>query len=221
MAVEDYGLSALRKVLIIIAIAIAFLFGLTGTVYLSLRSSEVHVPDITGKEYSAGESALETAGLHIRKRALRPSADRPPNIILDQVPHAGEVVKVGQTVAVDVTRAPNEGESGYTAPQTQGNGNGQTGGQGAGEASGTTPAPLNENENQNRPRRPRNTNTNSNSNANRNANNSNALNTNAGGKGNANEHNANSTRNTNANRAGGNLNSNRHVPQISTPPFNP
>ncbi len=213
-------MSALRKVLIIIAIAIAFLFGLTGTVYLSLRVSEVHVPDVVGKEYSAGESALESAGLHIRKRGTRPSGDSPPNTILDQVPHPGEVVKVGQTVAVDVTRAPNEGESSSPAPAENGNG------QATGQASGTTPAPINENENQNKPRKPRNTNTNANANLNRNANNLNGINTNAGGKGNANEHNANarnvdSIRNQNANRTGGNLNSNRHLPQISTPTFNP
>ncbi len=226
LAFEVYGLSALRKVLIIIAIAIAFLFGLTGTVYLSLRVREVRVPDIVGKEYSAGESALESAGLHIRKRGTRPSTERPPNTILDQVPHAGEVVKVGQTVAVDVTRAPNEGESGVTAPAE--NANTKT----TGETSGTTPAPINENENQNKPRKPRNTNTNANANVNsnigsgKNANNVNAGNANSGGKGNANEHNANlhnanSTRNANANRTGGNQNSNRRVPQISTPPFNP
>lgn len=224
LAFEVYGLSALRKVLIIIAIAIAFLFGLTGTVYLSLRVREVRVPDIVGKEYSAGESALESAGLHIRKRGTRPSTERPPNTILDQVPHAGEVVKVGQTVAVDVTRSPNEGESGVAAPAE--NANGRT----TGETSGTTPAPINENENQNKPRKPRNTNTNANVNSNigsgKNANNVNAGNANSGGKGNANErnanvHNANSTRNANANRTGGNQNSNRRVPQISTPPFNP
>src|SRR5438270_6714283 len=96
---EKLVLGALRKIGIIIAVVAAFLFGMAGTVYLSLRSPEVKVPDVVGKDYAAGEQALDNAGLNVRKRATRAVADKQPNIILDQVPRSGEVVKVGQTVA--------------------------------------------------------------------------------------------------------------------------
>ena len=42
--------SALRRIGIVIAIAIVFVFGLATTVYLSLRSPEVTVPDVVGKD---------------------------------------------------------------------------------------------------------------------------------------------------------------------------
>ncbi|HYE66341.1 MAG TPA: PASTA domain-containing protein, partial [Pyrinomonadaceae bacterium] len=98
------ALSALGKIGIILAIAVAFVVGLTGTIYLSLRSPGVKVPDVVGKDYITGESALNDAGLYIRRRATRASADAQPNIILDQSPRAGEIIKAGQTVAVVVSR---------------------------------------------------------------------------------------------------------------------
>ena len=76
-------LSVFSKIGIIAAIAVAFLISLTGTVYLSLRSVEVQVPDIVGKNRWAGEAELAKAGLNIRKRAERYSAEAKPDTILD------------------------------------------------------------------------------------------------------------------------------------------
>lgn len=104
-------LAVLGKIGILGLILIAFAFGLAGTVYLSLRSPNVTVPDVTSKTYGEGESALESAGLTIRERARRFKSDVKPGVILDQFPRAGSVVKQGQTVAVIVSRAPKEGES--------------------------------------------------------------------------------------------------------------
>ena len=108
-------LASLGRVGIIIGVAFAFFFGLAGTVYLSLRTSEVKVPDIVGKDRMTGETTLTEAGLNIRVRATRPATDAKPDTILAQLPHAGQVVKVGQTVAVDVSRAAKEGESTVSA----------------------------------------------------------------------------------------------------------
>lgn len=213
-------LSALGKLGIIIAIAAAFLFGLAGTIYLSLRTHEVQVPDIVGKDFLAAETVLGDAGLNVRKRALRPTADK-PNVVLDQLPRAGVVVKVGQTVAVDVSRAPKEGE--YVPPSKteekpeaeQKNENQNTG-------DATTAKNQNTNQNSNNQnKRPKNTNKNANnSNANRNANNRNAPNGN-----NANNRNTSANRTTNTNSGGNrnatNLNTNRRAPIPTTPPFNP
>jgi hypothetical protein len=239
--------SALGKLGIIIAIAIAFFIGMVSTVYLSLRSPEVKVPDVVGKDVMEGEAALDKDGLNMRRRATRYSPDAKPNTILDQSPHAGEVIKVGQTVAVVISRSTaKEGESPVSAP-TSAEENFGTDNQNTSESSSSSS--KNENENANKEKANRNTrskNTNNsnnsnanNSNANRNANNRNANNRNANERNtndrNANERNVNNrnananrapnangnVRNTNSTRNTGNANSNRRAPVLTTPPFNP
>src|SRR3989441_5520308 len=104
------ALTALKRILIVIGIAIAFTSGLLGAIYLSLRSSETTVPDIVGKDRLAAENTISSAGLNFRVRATRPSSEAKPDTVLIQLPHAGEIVKVGQTVAVDISRPTKEGE---------------------------------------------------------------------------------------------------------------
>ncbi|HCX29613.1 MAG TPA: hypothetical protein DHU55_07540 [Blastocatellia bacterium] len=179
------ALSVLRRLSIVIAIAIVFVFGLATTVYLSLRSPEVKVPDVVGKDRFEAEHVLGNAGLNFRVRANRPSSQVKADTVLFQVPRAGEVVKVGQTVAMDISRPVKEGESSEAvAPEK-------------------TPEEKTENQNtnaadlanENKPKRKntnKNANDNSNTNANRNANsNRPATNKNA--------NNANSNRATNLN----------------------
>ena len=93
-----------------IGIAIAFSLGLLGAIYLSLRSSETRVPDIVGKDRNAAENTISDAGLNFRVRAERATSEAKPGTVLIQLPHAGEIVKVGQTVAVDISRPTKEGE---------------------------------------------------------------------------------------------------------------
>lgn len=101
----------IKRVVIVIGIAIAFSLGLLGAIYLSLRSSETRVPDIVGKDRASAESTIEQAGLNFRVRATRATAQAKPDIVLIQLPAAGVTVKVGQTVAVDISRASANGES--------------------------------------------------------------------------------------------------------------
>ncbi|HEY6187092.1 MAG TPA: PASTA domain-containing protein [Pyrinomonadaceae bacterium] len=218
--VAKRALSALSKIGIILAIAVAFLFGLAGTVYLSLRSPEVQVPDLKGQDRMAAEAALDKVGLNMKVRATRFSPDAKPDTILDQLPEKNDVIKVGQTVAVVVARGPKEGESAATA---SGGGEGEDKKPEAGKPSenqnenGNTSAT---NQNENKPKRTKNannknannSNNSNNSNANRNANNRNA------NTGNANNRNANTgNRNGDADRPAGNTNANRRPPVISTP----
>jgi hypothetical protein len=117
-------LSAVGNLGIVIGIACAFFLGLTGTVYLSLKSPEVKVPDIVGKDMVNAEDILYHEGLNIRRRTTKYSPDIKPNVVLDQLPRPGEVVKEGQTVAVVVSRAPQEGEAqavAQTPPQQKEN----------------------------------------------------------------------------------------------------
>ena len=208
-------LSGLLKVIMVIAIGFVFVLGLTTTVFLSLRSPEVKVPDVMGKDRFEAERVLGDAGLNFRVRATRPSSQVKADTVLFQLPKGGEVVKVGQTVAMDISRPVKEGESSDIAAPEKSPEEGP---------SNTNAANTN---NDNKPKRPRNTNKNANDNANANANANTATlngNTNrpATTNRNANSHNTNSGVNTNSNRPAGNANSNRVVlPNGNTRPTAP
>ena len=214
-------LSALRRVGIVVAVVVVFLFGLVGTVYLSLRTREVKVPDITGKDRYTAEQELENAGLKMRVRGTMPSASK-PDLVLNQVPEPGLTVKEGIPVTVQVSRLPKEGESVPTATEEaqQENANKPPGNENANQA-------TNQNQNQNQSQnqnKPKNKNKNSNNKNSNNSNNANKANQNR----NANSSNMNSNRNANARNANTLPNVNRTInpntnrrPAIMTPPFNP
>lgn len=177
------ALSALRRLGIAIAIAVVFLFGLATTVYLSLRSPEVTVPDVVGKNRFEAEQVLGDAGLNFRVRATRPSNELQADTVIFQLPRAGEVVKAGQTVAMDISRTALEGESSEAVVEKTPD-----------EKAANQNANESSTANENKPRR-RPTNKNDNSNDNGNSNRSNR--------------NANTNRNANSNRSGIDTNANR------------
>jgi PASTA domain len=147
-------LSVFRRITIVIVIAIAFLFGVVTTVYLSLRSPEVTVPNIVGKDRFEAERILAAADLNFRVRATRPSKAN-PDTVLFQLPRPGEVVKTGQTVAMDISRVMKEGELPETVKP-------------ADEDNRNTNTSVNTNEN--KPKKPKNKNDNENANGNANSN---------------------------------------------------
>ena len=146
--------SIFRSIAIVIAIAVVFLFGVATTVYLSLRSPEVTVPNVVGKDRFEAEKILAEADLKFRVRAYRPSNQSQPDTVVFQLPRPGEVVKAGQTVAMDLSRVTKAGESPENVIPDEPSENRNS----------------NSNSNENRPRRPRNRNDNANANANKNAN---------------------------------------------------
>jgi beta-lactam-binding protein with PASTA domain len=188
------ALSALRRLGIAIAIAVVFLFGLATTVYLSLRSPEVTVPEVVGKDRFEAERILGEAGLNFRVRATRPSSELKADTVLFQLPRPGEVVKAGQTVAMDISRTVKEGESSEAvAPEKR-----------AEEKTEDTSTNESVNANENKPKRSKNTNKNENENANssnRNANNNRPANKNANA-GNSNNGNSNRPASINNNSRG-------------------
>jgi hypothetical protein len=205
------ALSVVRRLIIVIAIAIVFVLGLATTVFLSLRSPEVKVPDVVGKDRSEAERVLGDAGLNFRVRATRPSSQVKADMVLFQLPRGGEVVKVGQTVAMDISRPAKEGEaSDVAAPEKS-----------------PEEKPTNSNEatsaNENKPKRPRNKNANDNENANGNALNRNGNINRAATNRNSNNGNTNRALNTNSNRPAINVNSNRAINQNGNvrPPARP
>ena len=182
-------LSVFRRISIVIAIAIAFVFGVGSTVYLSLRSPEVTVPDVVGKDRFDAEKILANADLNFRIRASRPTNQAKPDTVVFQLPRAGEVVKAGQTVAMDISRPTKLGETPETVKPAE---------------DSTENRNANLNANENKPRRNKNKNANENGNANANSN------------GNAN---ANATRPVNANRVNANStveNSNTSPPRANS-----
>ena len=199
-----------------IAIAVVFLFGVATTVYLSLRSPEVTVPNVVGKDRFEAEKILEEANLKYRVRASRPSNQANPDTVLFQLPRAGEVVKTGQTVAMDISRVARAGESAEPVPTPE-----------EPSENRNTNASANANENKPRKPKPKNTNDNTNANTNTNANRS----TNSNRPANVNRANANTTvgnvnavpranvnqRNTNSPPANSNVNNNRRPVLRPTP----
>jgi hypothetical protein len=149
-------LSIIRRIAVVIAIAVVFLFGLATTVYLSLRSREVTVPNVVGKDRFEAEKILGDADLNFRVRAARPSNQVKSDTVLFQLPHGGEVVKAGQTVAMDISRTAKEGETPETVKQAEP----------SAENSNVSETVANEN----KPKRNKNTNKNANDNSNANAN---------------------------------------------------
>jgi PASTA domain len=165
VGVANQALSALRRMGLVILIAIAFLFGLATTVYLSLRSPEVTVPEVVGKDRFEAERILGNADLNFRVRATRPSNQVKADTVLFQLPRAGEVVKTGQTVAMDISRAAKEGEASEAVVNDK-----KASEEKALENRNTNTSEPAKNENENRPKRNRNANKNANENANANTN---------------------------------------------------
>ena len=201
-------LTVIKRIAIVIGIAIAFSLGLLGAIYLSLRSSETRVPDIVGKDRSAAENTISDAGLNFRVRAERATGEAKPGTVLIQLPHAGEIVKVGQTVAVDISRPTKDGE--YSAPSNaNANANAQSSPTEQDNSSSTNNANANANK-----RKPANKNANDNTNRTANRNTNRALNGNTNSNATPVHTNSNTTP---ANRAGTNTNVNRRPPAVRTP----
>ena len=103
------GFSAIGKLAALALLLAAFLFGMAGVVYMSLKGEEVLVPEITGKEFSNSEKELASLGLIIHRKAARFSPEA-PNTIIEQLPKPGETVKTGQRIMVVVSNGPGEGD---------------------------------------------------------------------------------------------------------------
>lgn len=102
------GLSAIGKFFIVLALAAAFVVGLVGVVYMSLKGEEVQIPEIVGKDYRQSETELAALGLKIRRIANRYSTEA-PNTVLEQRPRAGSTAKSGLMISVIVAQPNPEG----------------------------------------------------------------------------------------------------------------
>lgn len=101
------GFSAIGRLVSVVILLTAFMAGMSGVVYISLSGSEIKVPEIVGKDFVESEKELAALGLKIKKRADRASSG-PINMVLEQLPRAGETVKSGQMILVVVSKAGEE-----------------------------------------------------------------------------------------------------------------
>ena len=202
------ALLTLKRILIVIGIAIAFSIGLVGAIVLSLSSSKTTVPNIVGKDRITAENEISAARLNFRVRATRPATDAQPNTVLIQIPGAGQEVKVGQTVAVDISRPTKEGETSTTTPSNTNTATDK-------KPENTNASNSSANTNDNKPKKkPANKNANANANSNHTTNRAANQNRNA---------NANRATTTNTNGTPGatpahNLNTNRRPPVVAPTP---
>lgn|GEM_PF-1618747 len=104
MGVGRKMLSLVGKLVVLAIFAFAFLAGMIGAIWFSLRGEEVKVPEIVGKDFYESEKELASLGLKIKRRAYRYSNEK-PNTIIEQAPRPGETVKTGQTILVVVAQA--------------------------------------------------------------------------------------------------------------------
>jgi beta-lactam-binding protein with PASTA domain len=102
------GASALGKLLMMAMLAAAFVVGMVGVVWLSLRGEEIKVPEIVGKDFNESEKELAALGLKIKRRSYRYSEEK-ANTVIEQAPKAGDTVKTGHQILVVVAQANPEG----------------------------------------------------------------------------------------------------------------
>lgn len=107
MSIASTGKSAAGKLVVLVVMAGAFLFGMAGVVYMSLQGEEIKVPEIVGKDFVDSEKELASLGLKIKRRADRFSTEK-PNTVLEQLPKPGETVKTGQMILVVTSKAGGE-----------------------------------------------------------------------------------------------------------------
>ena len=108
MGLLKTGFSAIGKFFIVLSLAAAFIVGMVGVVYMSLRGEEVKIPEIVGKDVEESEKELAALGLKLKRIANRYSAEK-PNTILEQRPRAGDTAKTGLMISVIVAQPNPEG----------------------------------------------------------------------------------------------------------------
>lgn len=84
-------------------LALIFLCSAFAVMYFTLRGRSVEVPDLIGKTEQAAEEALDDAGLRMKIKSRVPSAKVDVNLVSDQSPAPGTIIKTGQLVRVSIS----------------------------------------------------------------------------------------------------------------------
>lgn len=93
----------LNRLLRVVMLAGVFFICAFLVTYISLRGRSVHVPDVTGKSESEATDALDDAGLRMKITGRALSTRFEANLVSDQSPSSGTLVKTGQIVRVNIS----------------------------------------------------------------------------------------------------------------------
>jgi beta-lactam-binding protein with PASTA domain len=74
------------------------------TVSLGPVALSIAVPDLNGKTLGEAKKLIETAGITLGNVTYIPSPDLLPNTVIEQFPHAGELVEAGQAIDLVVVQ---------------------------------------------------------------------------------------------------------------------
>ena len=93
----------LNRLLRVVMLASVFFICAFLVTYISLRGRSVQVPDVTGKSESEATDALDDAGLRMKITGRALSTRFEANLVSDQSPSSGTLVKTGQIVRVNIS----------------------------------------------------------------------------------------------------------------------
>jgi len=86
-----------------VVLALIFLGSAFLVMYLALRGRSVEVPDVVGKSEEAAMEALDGAGLRMKIKGRVHNDKIEANLVSDQSPAPGTVIKTGQLVRVSIS----------------------------------------------------------------------------------------------------------------------
>lgn len=93
----------LNRLLRIASLIGVFFLCAFSVMYLALRGQSVEVPDVTGKPEAEAIDVLDDAGLRMKITGHAISDKFESNLVSDQSPSSGTVVKTGQIVRVNIS----------------------------------------------------------------------------------------------------------------------
>jgi beta-lactam-binding protein with PASTA domain len=93
----------IKRLLMAALLAGVFFLSATIVTYVAVRGRTVKVPDVTGKLEMAAAAELDSAGLRMQIKSRAHNDKWSIDIVSDQSPAAGTIVKTGQIVRVSVS----------------------------------------------------------------------------------------------------------------------
>jgi serine/threonine-protein kinase len=97
----DSGL--VKQLLRGVLLAVIFLGSAFAVMYFALRGRSVEVPNVIGKTEEAAMEAFDDAGLRMKIRGRAHSDKIEANLVSDQSPAPGTVIKTGQLVRISIS----------------------------------------------------------------------------------------------------------------------
>jgi eukaryotic-like serine/threonine-protein kinase len=98
--------SLFRQLLRVALLALIFLGSAFAVMYFTLRGRSVEVPDLIGKSERAAMETLDDAGLRMKIKGRAPSDKVDTNLVSDQSPAPGTIIKTGQLVRISISTGP-------------------------------------------------------------------------------------------------------------------